>query len=215
MNVFEAVRDSVTAREAAESYGLKVSRSGMACCPFHDDKHPSLKLDERYYCFGCQASGDAISFVARLFGLKPYDAAKKLADDFGIDYVGKTETQSVYRARDEPRPKISAQLEARKQEAKCQRVLSNYLVLLTQWQTEYAPKSPDAPLHPLFVEAIQKKEYIEYLLDEFFPNGSTEDKTAFIKEHGDELATLEKRIKGFDISNEHGTTKEKRQYAER
>ena len=56
MNVFEVVKENVTARQAAEAYGLKVGRTGMACCPFHLDKSPSMKLDERYYCFGCGAT---------------------------------------------------------------------------------------------------------------------------------------------------------------
>ena len=37
MNVFEVVKENVTARQAAEAYGLKVGRTGMACCPFHSD----------------------------------------------------------------------------------------------------------------------------------------------------------------------------------
>ena len=45
-NLFEVVKQSVTVREAAELYGIEVNRGGMACCPFHDDRHPSLKLNE-------------------------------------------------------------------------------------------------------------------------------------------------------------------------
>ena len=42
------------AREAAELYGIAVGRGGMACCPFHNDHTPSMKLNEDYfYCFGC------------------------------------------------------------------------------------------------------------------------------------------------------------------
>ena len=48
MNVFEAVKQSVTTRQAAEHYGIRVGRNGMACCPFHNDKTPSMKLDRRY-----------------------------------------------------------------------------------------------------------------------------------------------------------------------
>ena len=48
-NVFEAVKESVTTRQAAEIYGVPVGRNGMACCPFHDDKHPSMKVDRRFY----------------------------------------------------------------------------------------------------------------------------------------------------------------------
>ena len=44
MNVFEAVKQSVTTRQAAEHYGIHVGRNGMACCPFHHDKTPSMKL---------------------------------------------------------------------------------------------------------------------------------------------------------------------------
>ena len=45
-SVFEVVKQSVTVREAAEMYGIAVGRGGMACCPFHDDRHPSMKVDE-------------------------------------------------------------------------------------------------------------------------------------------------------------------------
>ena len=52
MNVFEAVKQSVTTRQAASYYGIRVGRNGMACCPFHNDRTPSMKVDSRYYCFG-------------------------------------------------------------------------------------------------------------------------------------------------------------------
>lgn len=86
MNVVEAVKQSVTTREVAEMYGIKVRRSGLACCPFHDDRTPSMKLDKRFHCFGCQADGDAVDFVSKLYGLSLKDAAIKIADDFGIGY---------------------------------------------------------------------------------------------------------------------------------
>ena len=85
-NVFEAVKQSVSTREAAEFYGIKVSRTGMACCPFHDDKNPSMKVDQRFHCFGCGADGDVIDFTAKLFNLSPKEAAEKLAQDFGLIY---------------------------------------------------------------------------------------------------------------------------------
>ena len=68
MNVFEAVKQSATTRQAAEHYGIHVNRNGMACCPFHNDKTPSMKLDRRYHCFGCGADGDVIDFAATLYG---------------------------------------------------------------------------------------------------------------------------------------------------
>lgn len=78
MNYFEEVKQNVTTRQAAEFYGLTVSRNGMALCPFHEDRHPSMKVDRRFHCFGCHADGDVIDFTARLFNLKPMEAAQKL-----------------------------------------------------------------------------------------------------------------------------------------
>ena len=63
-------------------YGVRVNRHGMAVCPFHNDKNPSMKVDKRFHCFACQADGDAVDFVSRLFGLPGKEAAMKLADDF-------------------------------------------------------------------------------------------------------------------------------------
>ena len=76
MNVFEAVKQSVTTRQAAEHYGIRVGRNGMACCPFHNDKTPSMKLDRRYHCFGCGADGDVIQLEQRMAELAAADAAR-------------------------------------------------------------------------------------------------------------------------------------------
>ena len=84
LNIFSEVKEQVTARNVAEFYGLKVKRNGLACCPFHNDKHPSMKIDKFYYCFACGAKGDAINYVASTYGLSQYEAAKKIAEDFHI-----------------------------------------------------------------------------------------------------------------------------------
>lgn len=82
MPVFKEIKEHLTARQVAEYYGLKVGRNGMACCPFHNDKHPSMKIDTGYYCFGCGAHGDAIAYVAQMYGVSQYDAACKIIEDF-------------------------------------------------------------------------------------------------------------------------------------
>ena len=81
---FKTIRAAVPTIQAAKDYGLDVGRHGMARCPFHDDHSPSLKLDERFYCFGCGASGDAIDFTAKYFGISLQSAAEKLCRDYGI-----------------------------------------------------------------------------------------------------------------------------------
>ena len=84
MNIFQEMKERVTARQVAERYGLKVSRNGMTRCPFHNDKHPSMKIDQNYYCFACGAKGDAVNYVAVLFGFSQFEAAKKINDDFSL-----------------------------------------------------------------------------------------------------------------------------------
>ena len=160
MNLFESVKAAVTVRQAAEHYGLEVGRNGMTRCPFHDDRHPSLKLNESYfYCFGCGATGDGIDFVARLFGLSSYEAAQKLAYDFGID-PDKPPTAAALE-----KPKYPLARAFRQEELHCQRVLCDYLHLLERWKVQYAPNSPDEVLDDRFVEACQMLDRIEYLAD--------------------------------------------------
>ena len=121
MNVFEVVKENVTARQAAEAYGLKVGRTGMACCPFHSDKSPSMKLDERYYCFGCGATGDAVDLTAKLFGIGLREAAVKLAEDFGLNYDSRQKPSVRPRIR-EPTPEQKYQ----KGENHCYKVLTDW-----------------------------------------------------------------------------------------
>lgn len=153
MNLFETVKSAVTVKQAAEYYGCKVNRGDMICCPFHDDRHPSMKLNRDYfYCFGCGATGDVIDFVARLFGLSSYEAAKKLAYDFGID----PDKPPAAMALKKPYPLARA---FRNDEIHCQRVLCDYLHLLERWKVEYAPQSPEDELDDRFVEACHMIEY--------------------------------------------------------
>ena len=160
MTWFELIKQVVLVPEAAAYYGLQVNRNGMACCPFHDDRHPSMKLNRDYfYCFGCGATGDVIDFVARLFGLSSYEAAKKLAYDFGID-PDKPPAAAALR-----KPKYPLAKAFQKEELHCQRILYDYLHLLERWKMQYAPKTPEDTLDDRFVEACQMLGYIEDLTD--------------------------------------------------
>ena len=153
MNVFEAVKQSITTRQAAERYGIKVNRNGMCVCPFHNDKNPSMKVDRRFYCFGCGATGDVIDFVSRLHGIGSREAALMLAQDFAIPY------EDWRNAGKEPiRPRLRKETEEQKfkrMERHCFRVLSDYYHLLRRWKEEYAPRQPDEAWNPRFVEALQ------------------------------------------------------------
>ena len=188
-SVFEAVKQSVTVRDAAQIYGIDVNRSGMACCPFHDDKNPSMKLNEEYfYCFGCGATGDVIDFTARLYNLSPKEAAEKLAQDFGLAYDSQAPPRRRY-----IRQKSEAQ-KFKEDRDHAFRVLADYFHLLRKWETDYTPKTPEENPHPRFMEAIQKKDYVGYLLD-FFLEDTPDEQRLWIAEHQSEIANLERRVK--------------------
>ena len=188
-SVFEAVKQSVTVREAAQMYGIEVNRSGMVCCPFHDDKNPSMKLNEEYfYCFGCGATGDVIDFTARLYNLSPKEAAEKLAQDFGLAYDSQAPPRRRY-----DRQKTEAQ-KFKEDRDHAFRVLADYFHLLRKWETDYTPKTPEENPHPRFMEAIQKKDYVGYLLD-FFLEDTPDEQRLWIAEHQSEIANLERRVK--------------------
>ncbi|MCI9052469.1 MAG: DNA primase [Lachnospiraceae bacterium] len=99
MNIFLEVKEYLTTRQVAEFYGLQVKRNGFACCPFHEEKHPSMKLDRNYHCFGCGVGGDVIDYISRMFGLSQYEAALKLIDEFHLPIQGKVKLDRLQKKR--------------------------------------------------------------------------------------------------------------------
>ena len=160
MTMYETIKAAVSVKQAAEHYGLKVNHNGMTCCPFHNDRHPSLKLNEDYFfCFGCGAKGDVIDLVANLFGLSNYEAAQRISSDFGLD----REPPTAAATQKPKRPYIR---QFREDEMLCFRVLTDYLHLLEDWKVRYAPKTPDDEnWDDRFVEACQMLDYIGHLAD--------------------------------------------------
>ena len=211
MNIFETVKQSVTTRQAAERYGIRVERNGMCRCPFHDDSTPSMKLDRRYYCFGCGAPGDVIDFVSQLRGIGSKEAAILLAQDFAIPYedsAGKT---------NRPRQQNTDEQNYQHMERYCSRVLLDYYQLLCRWKEDYAPQTPENGYHPRFVEALQKLSLVEYLLDELLC-GDIQARASVVIEYGEEVRKIEQRMAELAAADEaaaqnagrqHGTADER------
>ncbi|MCD8096712.1 MAG: CHC2 zinc finger domain-containing protein [Lachnospiraceae bacterium] len=215
MNVFEAVRESVTARRAAEACGIKANRSGMACCPFHRDRHPSMKLDKRFHCFGCQADGDAIDFAARFYGLSKKDAAIKLAHDFGIPYDDyrcgeknrrseKKESKRAPRVQKKTREQLLEQTEHG-----MYRIISDYYHLLRTWKEEYAPRSDEEEWHPLFVEALSNLTIVEYLMDTLL-DAAAEEKIDLMNDYRERVKEYERRLKEYRAAEIGGAGQDNR-----
>ncbi len=189
MNVFQAVKENVTARQAAEQYGFEVKHGGMMCCPFHDDRNPSMKVDERFHCFGCGEDGDAIDFVGKIFSLKPKEAAEKLANDFGIAYDGQerykpTKTSIIKRIKRE---------QEKSAVMRCGNVLADYYALLRKWRADYAPKDHNESLDPRFAESLEYMGFIDEMCFEF-DYATTDEKAAFAHDNADMINNIERRM---------------------
>ena len=161
MNLFKLVKESITVKQAAALYGLPVTSTWMTRCPFHEDHTPSMKLNGTYYyCFGCGATGDVIDFTARLFDLSSFQAARKLAQDFGLS-PDKPPSGAVAL----PKPPVLPLDTQQEDIAYCIRVLHDYRDLLIRWRTEFAPLSTDEPLDDRFVEALHMLAFVDVLID--------------------------------------------------
>ena len=192
-NLFQTVKAAVTTRQLAELYGLRPDRRGMVCCPFHGDKHPSMKVDTRFHCFACGADGDVIDFAARLHGLSKWDAARKIAGELNLSVASgasspsrgaksgaANKTSQALRASSPsrgafgkeaklcgmPRPPLLGEVASRSDDGEVLSPLRQYLAQIRQNKAQYAPKDPTEPLHPKFCEAVHTEARAEQLLAE-------------------------------------------------
>ena len=191
MDLFTQIKMGVSVKEAAKYYGLEVNRGNMVCCPFHNDRTPSMKLnDDYFYCFGCGIHGDVIDLVARLFNLSSYDAAKKLAYDFGINPDKPPATAALRK------PLYPLAKAFQREKLHCQRVLCDYLHLLENWKVQYVPETPEDTLDDRFVEACQMLDYIEDLTDILtFAELEARVKTVDMLQKDGMIDRLEERLK--------------------
>ena len=182
------IKQSITTRQTAESFGIPVNSHGMAVCPFHDDHNPSMKVDENFYCFGCGATGDVITCTSRLFGISPASAARKLAMDFGISLDETSEYATL--------PKSQAQKDFENWCHYVSETLRRYNQLLFEWKF-LAPKAPGEDFHFLFVEALQNSARVKYLLCTL-AFGSIEEKRDIYLTCREEVNKYYEKVKAFD-----------------
>lgn len=185
---FDEVKANVTVRQADELYGFKITKSGLVSCIFRNDKTPSMKVDRRYYCFGCGVIGDVIDFTAQLFGLSLKEAALKLADDFGIHIF------RVDRRKIQKEEKISKRKAEEKEYIACVRAMLDYRVLLREWKKEFAPKLPEEEWNERFIEALKYLSIVEYYLD-LLLFGEEEEKVQVVELIGKEVEKIDRRCR--------------------
>ena len=160
-SIFQRMKSIITPKQAATRYGLNVLRGDWICCPFHHDRHPSMKLyPDHYHCFSCKATGDVINLTAELLQVSPYEAARKLESDFNAGY------RSVIAQVNAPaRKHIALSLAQIPQLSHATDVLRSSRDVLEDWKRAFVPRTPDEYWNPHFVEACHRLPLIEYMLD--------------------------------------------------
>lgn len=197
MNLIREVKERADIVKVAESYGLELNRAYKCICPFHKEKTASLSISPQkqiWHCFGCGKGGDVISLVSELLSINNYQAAKSINEKLrlGINTNQKVTQFEVnkYKTRKEIEEKF------KQWENNTFQLLCDYLHLLWRWQEIKNPENE------LYVEALQKIDYINYVIDEIFLNGTNEDKIWFWKYEKKAVKQIESRVRAFRTINE-------------
>lgn len=156
---FEVVREQITAQEAARVYGLTLDRRGWALCPFHPDRHPSMSFKgNRFRCWSCGASGDAVDLVRGLFGGTYWEALQRINMDFGLGLALSGEITPQQRAEAQERKRI------RELHQRFERWRADTINQLTAC-IRAANAADWANLTPQEEEAIRQRERLEAMAD--------------------------------------------------
>lgn len=169
----ECIKDRVSMSDAIALYAPNPApRHKRIPCPIHSGSNFNLSFTDRlYYCFVCGSGGDVISFTQHVFGLDFVHAINKLNADFNLGIpLDRRMTLREQREAKERYEKIIAERKRKEEEERAYEELYNSLCdewhRLARNREIYAPTTRDEEWHPLFVEALQKITYQEYLIEE-------------------------------------------------
>ena len=198
MNLIREVKERADIVKVAEYYGMKLNRAYKCICPFHKEKTASLSISPQkqiWKCFGCGKGGDVISLVSELLNINALDAAKSINNTLGLGLDA--EKTSNYLEINKYAEKRKTEKAFKEWELKTFILLTDYLHLLWKWEKEERPKHPDDEVSDLFVEALQQRDYIEYIVDTIFLEGTNEDKIWFWKYEKKVVRRIESRVRTF------------------
>lgn len=198
MNLIREVKERADIVKVAEYYGIKLNRAYKCVCPFHKEKTASFSISPQkqiWKCFGCGKGGDVISLVSELLNINALEAAKSINNTLGLGLDA--EKPSSYLEINKYKQKRKTEEMFKTWENKTFQLLCDYLHLLWRWEEENAPTNPNEDINDLFVEAMHNRDYIEYLIDEVFINGSNEDKIWFWKHEKKVVRRIEARVRTF------------------
>ncbi len=202
MSLIREVKERANIVKVAELYGLKLNRAYKCVCPFHKEKTASLSISPQkqiWKCFGCGKGGDSISLVSELLNINALEAAKSINYTLGLGLD--PNQKSNYFEINKYKNKQKTEEIFKQWENKTFQLLCDYLHLLWKWEEEYVPKNMEEDPNDLFVEAMHNKDYIDYLIETIFINGTNEDKIWFWKHEKKVVRRIESRVRTFRAIN--------------
>lgn len=202
MSLIREVKEKANIVKVAELYGLKLNRAYKCVCPFHKEKTASLSISPQkqiWKCFGCGKGGDSISLVSELLNINALEAAKSINYTLGLGLD--PNQKSNYFEINKYKNKQKTEEIFKQWENKTFQLLCDYLHLLWKWEEEKAPKNMEEDPDDLFVEAMHNKDYIDYLIESIFINGTNEDKIWFWKHEKKVVRRIESRVRTFRAIN--------------
>lgn len=197
MNLIREVKERADIVKVAELYGMHLNRAYKCVCPFHKEKTASLSISPQkqiWKCFGCGKGGDVISLVSELLNINALEASKSINNTLGLGLD--PNQKSTYFEINKYKEKRKTEEMFKKWENKIFQLLCDYLHLLWKWEELKDPEND------LYIEALQQKDYIEYLIDTIFIDGTNEDKIWFWKYEKKVVSRIESRVRTFRAINE-------------
>lgn len=197
MSLIREVKERADIIKVAELYGMHLNRAYKCVCPFHKEKTASLSISPQkqiWKCFGCGKGGDVISLVSELLNINALEASKSINNTLGLGLD--PNQKSTYFEINKYKEKRKTEEMFKKWENKIFQLLCDYLHLLWKWEELKDPEND------LYIEALQQKDYIEYLIDTIFIDGTNEDKIWFWKYEKKVVSRIESRVRTFRAINE-------------
>lgn len=200
MDIFKEVRERADILKVCNVLGIQLNRGYKAICPFanHKEKTASFSISPSkniFYCFGCGKKGNSITLVQELLEITPLESARYINKTLGLGLDPNQKSSYFQINKYKNRQKTEEMF--KKWELDTFILLTDYLHLLWRWEEEYVPKNMEEDPNELFVEAMHNKDYIEYVIDTIFIEGTNGDKIWFWKHEKKVVKRIESRIRTY------------------
>lgn len=173
-NIFKEISERVKIQDVCRILGIELNSKNFALCPFHREKHPSFSVSPQlniFYCFGCGEKGDSISLASKILRVKPLEAAKYINDtlNLGID---------IEHSKKANKYNLNQFMQTKKYYDEFNKWEKEMFVKLSKKYRElkYTEHSLD---NPKYIESLYKCDYLGYIIEDIFIDGTPEDKLWF------------------------------------